>query len=123
MVESLTESIVLDSETGPQRVTAVLRARFWWGRSKIPTHHPEAAVAGHRGAAVGVFSSKVKIALVDYLFAPDQLPHSYSASRELLQLLAESIRERKHLTMPPESLEEAPDVVLRYAHDRRCPSR
>lgn len=75
-------------------------------------HHSQAAVAGHFRAAVGPrFLRKWKLALVDYLFAPDQLPHSYSASRELLQLLAESIRERKHLAMPPESLEEAPDVV------------
>ena len=113
MVESLTESIVLDSETGPQRVTLFCAPILVWGRSKIPTRTipkqqlQDIAVQ----LSAHVFSSKVKIALVDYLFAPDQLPHSYSASRELLQLLAESIRERKHLTMPPESLEEAPDVV------------
>lgn len=113
MVESLTESIVLDSEHGPQRVTLFCAPILVWGRNKIPAktvpkpqlHDIAVQLSAH------VFSSKAKIALVNYLFAPDQLPHTYSQSRELLQNLGTAIRERGHVSIPPESVEEAPDVV------------
>jgi len=113
LVESLAESMIVPSEAGAQRVTLFCAPILVWGRSKIPTRtipkpqlqNIEVQLSAH------IFSSKAKIAVVDYLFAPDQLPRSYSASHELLQLLADCIRERRHLTMPPETLEEAPDVV------------
>lgn len=113
MVESLTESFVLPSEAGAQRVTLFCAPILVWGRTKVPTRTiPKQQLQDISvQLSAHVFSSKARIALADYLFAPDQLPHSYSASRELLQLLAEAIRERKHFSVPTESLDEAPDVV------------
>jgi len=113
IVESLTESMVLDSEHGPQRVTLFCAPILAWGRGKIPTRTiPKQSLQDIAvQLSAHVFSSKAKIALVNYLFAPDQLPHSYSQSRELLQNLSNAMRERTHLSIPPESVEEAPDVV------------
>ncbi|HPG61991.1 MAG TPA: DUF2863 family protein [Casimicrobium sp.] len=113
MVESLTESVVMDSEVGPQRLTLFCAPILVWGRNQIPAKTIPKAQLQDIGVqlAAHVFSSKAKIALADFLFAPDQLPHSYSESRELLLALGTSIRERGHLTIKPESVEDAPDVV------------
>ena len=113
MVESLTESILLDSEKGPQRLTLFCAPILVWGRNQIPSK----SIAKQQLQDIAVqlsahvFSSKAKIALANFLFAPDQLPHSYSQSRELLQKLGTCIRERGHLTVDPETVEDAPDVV------------
>ena len=113
MVESLTESIVLDSEKGPQRITLFCAPILVWGRNKIPAKTIAKSQLQDISVqlAAHVFSSKAKIALANFLFAPDQLPHSYSQSRELLQNLGNAIRERTHLTIEPETVEDAPDVV------------
>ena len=103
MVESLTESIMLDSEHGPQRVTLFCAPILVWGRNQIPAKTIPKAQLQNIAVQLSahVFSSKAKIALADFMFAPDQLPHSYSQSRELLQNLSTAIRERGHLTIDP----------------------
>ena len=113
MVESLTESIMLDSEHGPQRVTLFCAPILVWGRNQIPAKTIPKAQLQNIAVQLSahVFSSKAKIALADFMFAPDQLPHSYSQSRELLQNLGTAIRERGHLTIDPKTVEDAPDVV------------
>jgi hypothetical protein len=113
MVESLTESIVLDSEVGPQRITLFCAPVLVWGRNQIPAKTIPKAQLQDIGVQLSahVFSSKAKIALANFLFAPDQLPHSYSESRELLQNLGTAIRERQHLSIDPAKVEDAPDVV------------
>jgi hypothetical protein len=113
MVESLTESIIVDSELGPQRVCLFAAPILVWGRNKIPTKKLSKSIVQNLSVQLGahVFSSKAKIAMVDYLFAPDQLPRSYSESRELLTRLAESIRKRETLVLDEATIEESPDVV------------
>jgi Protein of unknown function (DUF2863) len=113
MVESLTESMVVDSELGPQRVCLFAAPILVWGRAKIPTKTIPKQILQNLTVQLGahVFSSKAKISLADYLFAPDQLPHSYSESREMLGRLVESIRQRTPLAIDEATVEEAPDVV------------
>ena len=113
MVESLTESMLVDSELGQQRVTLFAVPVLVWGRTKIPTKAIPKQTLQDIVVQLGahVFSSKAKISVVSYLFAPDQLPHTYSESREMLTKLCETIRARTHLTIDEKIIEEAPDVV------------
>ncbi len=113
MVESLTESMVVDSELGKQRVTLFCAPILVWGRNKIPATTIPKQTLTNLNVQLGahVFASKAKIAIADFLFAPDQLPHSYSESREMLSALRESIRERGHLSVDSKTVEDAPDVV------------
>ncbi|MGL4230151.1 MAG: DUF2863 family protein [Casimicrobium sp.] len=113
VVESLTESMVIESELGKQRVTLFCAPILVWGRAKIPAKTMSKQTLTNLSVQLGahVFSSKAKIALADYLFAPDQLPHSYSESREMLTSLVGAIRERTNLSVDVSTLEEAPDVV------------
>ncbi len=113
VVESLTESVTLDSELGKQRVTLFCAPVLVWGRAKIPAKTIPKSALTNINVQLGahIFASKAKIAIADFLFAPDQLPHSYSESREMLTSLAKAIREREHLAIDPASVEDAPDVV------------
>jgi len=74
MVESLTESIMLDSEKGPQRVTLFCAPILVWGRKQIPAKTIPKAQLQNIAVQLSahVFSSKAKIALADFMFAPDQ---------------------------------------------------
>jgi hypothetical protein len=113
VVESLTESMTIESELGKQRVTLFCAPILVWGRAKIPTKTLTKQMLTNLSVQLGahIFASKAKIALADYLFAPDQLPHSYSESREMLTALAEAIRAREHLSIDTKTVEDAPDVV------------
>jgi Protein of unknown function (DUF2863) len=113
MVESLTESMTVESELGKQRVTLFCAPILVWGRNKIPTKTIPKTTLTNLSVQLGahVFASKAKIAIADYLFAPDQLPHSYSESREMLTALAQAIRERTNLGVDVATIEDAPDVV------------
>jgi hypothetical protein len=113
MVESLTESMIVPSDLGPQRVTLFAAPILVWGRTQIPSKVIPKQTLQDIAVQLGahIFSSKAKISVVSYLFAPDQLPHTYTESRELLGKLSESIRARTHLTPDLKTIEEAPDVV------------
>lgn len=113
VVESLTESMTIESELGRQRVTLFCAPILTWGRTKIPAKSIPKQTLTNLAVQLGahIFSSKAKIAIADFLFAPDQLPHSYSESREMLARLADAIRDRSHLNVDVSTLEEAPDVV------------
>jgi hypothetical protein len=98
-VESPTGSMTVESELGKQRVTLFCAPILVWGRAKIPTKTMTKQMLANLSVQLGahVFASKAKIALADYLFAPDQLPHSYSESREMLSKLADAIRALEHV--------------------------
>jgi Protein of unknown function (DUF2863) len=112
-VESLTESMTIDSELGKQRITLFCAPILVWGRAQIPAKTISKQMMTNLSVQLGahIFSSKAKIAIADFLYAPDQLPHSYSESREMLAKLADAIRAREHLSVDPATVEEAPDVV------------
>jgi Protein of unknown function (DUF2863) len=112
-VESLTESMTIDSELGKQRITLFCAPILVWGRAQIPAKTIPKQIVTNLAVQLGahIFSSKAKIAIADFLFAPDQLPHSYSESREMLSKLADAIRAREHLSIDAATVEEAPDVV------------
>jgi Protein of unknown function (DUF2863) len=113
VVESLTESMTIESELGKQRVTLFCAPILVWGRTQIPAKTIAKQNLTNLAVQLGahIFSSKAKIALADFLFAPDQLPHSYTESREMLNALSDAIRERTHVSIDTKTLEEAPDVV------------
>ena len=113
VVESLSESMVAQTDVGTIRTTLFCAPILVWGRSQIPAKQIPKQTLINIAVQLGahVFSSKASIALADHLFAPDQLPHSYVESREMLTSLAQAIRERTNLTIDPSTLDEAPDVV------------
>ncbi len=113
MVESLTESVLIDSELGRQRVCLFAAPILVWGRAKIPTKTIPKQVVQNLTVQLSahVFSSKAKVSIVDYLFAPDQLPHSYSESRAMLDTLVASLRAKTPLSADAKTMEDAPDVV------------
>ncbi|MCS6995789.1 MAG: DUF2863 family protein [Casimicrobiaceae bacterium] len=113
MVESLAESIRITTEAGAQRIALFCAPLLAWGRTKIPARAMPAQVLRDLSVQIRahVFADKARIVLCDTLFAPDQLPTSYSQTRELLQSLAACLETGQPLAIDPAGLPEAPDVV------------
>ncbi len=113
VVESLSESMTFTTEAGRQRLALFCAPILIWGRTKIPARALPANVLRDLSVQIGahIFADGVRFALCDFLFAPDQLPTSYSQTRELLGELKAAIAAGRPLKMDPQLLGEAPDVV------------
>ncbi len=79
-----------------------------WSRYSIPAGSiPKstlAALAVQLGAHV--FAADARVALVDYLFSPDQLPRSFVDTRNLTRELGEAALAGQHLKLDTDNLEE-----------------
>jgi len=113
LVESLSESVQVTTEAGPQRVALFCAPILIWGRSRIPARTLPPAVLRDLTVQLGahIFADRVRLTLCDFLFAPDQLPTSYSQTRELLGRLAKALAAGQPLKIHADELDEAPDVV------------
>ncbi len=79
-----------------------------WSRFSIPAgplgQNSLAPLAVQLGAHV--FAHEARIALVDYLFSPDQLPRSFHDTWQLTRALAEKALTREHLHLDTRGLPE-----------------
>lgn len=108
MVEATAESQSLDlagQEYDLQLFAAPILA---WSRYTIPAsplgRNTLDPLATHLGAHI--FARDSRIALVDFLFSPDQLPRSFHDTWQLTRALGEKALAREHLSLDPQSLPE-----------------
>lgn len=77
-----------------------------WSRFSIPAGPIPAAVLDSLRTHLGahILGAKVKVALADYLFSPDQLPRGYVEARDLADDLGEAVLAGKDLKLEAEAM-------------------
>jgi len=92
VVEAEVESCVLEMEGKQYDVQLFAAPILAWSRYVIPSGSIGSAGLVPLKTQLGahVFSVDARLALVDYLFSPDQLPHSYCDTWKLLQTLVKA---------------------------------
>jgi hypothetical protein len=97
-------------EVGGLRYDALLFAVpiLAWSRYSIPTASISEANLAPIKVQLGahLFAREARLALVDYLFGPDQLPHSYCDTRQLLRTLCEQAAAGSDLRLDTQNLPE-----------------
>ena len=85
MVESRAESCLISHQGQDYDVLLVAAPVLAWSRFGIPTANiPAGTLAGLKAQLCGhVLAAEARVAVVDFLFSPDQLPRSYSDTYRL----------------------------------------
>ncbi len=79
-----------------------------WSRYAIPAGPLSKPVTETLAVQLGahVFARDAQLALIDYLFSPDQMPPTFVATRQLLDALAAAALIGKHLNLDTDNLPE-----------------
>ncbi|MDR2165507.1 MAG: DUF2863 family protein [Zoogloeaceae bacterium] len=108
MVESRAEFCRLESGGRDWNAQLFAAPVLAWSRYAIPACHLGEASLGIFKVQLGahVFAAGVKLALVDYLFGPDQLPRGFCDVRDLAERLGKQALAGRDLALDAENLPE-----------------
>lgn len=95
LIESVSEGDVVDTPEGPRQLLLIAMPMLAWSHYGIPIPDLSAEVAAALKAQLAghVLAADVRLALVDHLFSPDQLPAGYVETRGFAERLWGAIRD------------------------------
>lgn len=118
LIEAGAESVAVEGKEGVRRALLLALPVQAWSRYSIPSRSLPASVLGPLRVqlAAHVLAEDVRLALADFLFSPDQLPHGYVETRRFLERLAKQAQSGKDLRVDAKALPEAGQYIsdLRY---------
>lgn len=118
LIESVAESGVLETADGPRQLLLIAMPVLAWSRYAIPARALSADVlAGLRSQlAAHVLAADVRLALVDHLYSPDQLPYGYAETRRYAERLWRAALEARDFHEDADQLPEAVNYIsdVRY---------
>ncbi|MDR1849663.1 MAG: DUF2863 family protein [Zoogloeaceae bacterium] len=108
VVEAEVESCILEMDGKQYDIQLFAAPILVWSRYVIPSGSIGSASLVPIKTQLGahVFSADVRLALADYLFSPDQLPHSYCDTWKLLQSLVKAAIKRSDFRLDGAQLPE-----------------
>ena len=112
-VEATIESSTLEHEGQSWNMLMFVVPLLAWSRTRIASGVLRSAEldALRVQLQAHVFSGQARLALLNYLFTPDQLPNSYYEETQLAKELFGATLEQRNLTLKTEGLPEALDFV------------
>ena len=107
-IEAGAESCVLSHAGQEFDILLINTPVLAWSRYSIPagTIPKNALEALNTQLGAHVFAAGTQLALVNYLFSPDQLPRSFVDTRQLLRELGAAALEGRNLTLDTQGLDE-----------------
>ena len=118
LIESAVEGVTLGEGEDVAQVLLIAMPVLAWSVYGIPsTTLPAGVLAALRvQLSAHVLAEDVSLAMVDYLFSPDQLPQGYSATRRLTEALAAAIQAGQDEHVPAAQLPETGHYIsdVRY---------
>lgn len=108
LVEASAESCSLDAEGTDYEAVLIAAPVLAWSRYSIPSGTLSEALRENLYVQMSahILADKVKLALADFLFSPDQLPDSYCLTADLTRNLAECVLADEELRVDPNLLRE-----------------
>ena len=113
LIEARCESLLQTGPDAGQNIVLIAAPLLAWSRLSIPAGPLERAALQNLRVKLKahVLAAHSRLALVDFLFSPDQLPRSYVKTFQLVQELAGAVFKESDLHIEPKGLPRAAEYV------------